>query len=112
MKLKLTSSLFWAILLSGCNSGRFPEPEQVRTIEVYDHYCTADSESKRADFSLKCIKNANPMSDEEPEDWIWECHRMSVSTFCPKITLVKMQRYDGNFWRDISQSPKKTTNDL
>ena len=37
---------------------------------------------EQAVFVLECIKNANPKSDEEPEDWIGDCKTMSNDLFC------------------------------
>lgn len=44
--------------------------------------CASDTMDARSKFILECIKNANPKSDEEPEDWIYMCKRMAVDTFC------------------------------
>ena len=60
--------------------------------------CKTTEQSK---FVLECIKNGNPKSDEEPEDWIYMCKTMSLSMFC------KTEKYglfnDNRFWsQDIS----------
>ena len=47
-------------------------------------YYTKCNTVEQAKFVLTCIKNANPKSDEEPEDWIYECKNMSLDMFCTK----------------------------
>lgn len=56
---------------------------------------------KQAEFILKCIENANPKSDEEPEDWITICQAMSEDLFC---TISKRATYWENnmFSADIN----------
>jgi hypothetical protein len=39
-------------------------------------------QDKVASFTLECIKNGNPMSDEEPEDLIKECKRTAFAIYC------------------------------
>jgi hypothetical protein len=34
-----------------------------------------------AKFILDCIENANPKSDEEPEDWLHICERMATNLY-------------------------------
>ena len=35
-----------------------------------------------------CIKNANPKSDEEPEDWILQCRLTATQIYCPMVKAV------------------------
>jgi hypothetical protein len=43
----------------------------------------------RAEFVLSCAENANPKSDEEPEDMLRECDRIARDTFCDHVWAVK-----------------------
>lgn len=52
-------------------------------------YCPADSK-ERATFILECVKNANPMSDEEPEDYIYQCNVTSKELFCETKTELSL----------------------
>ena len=45
--------------------------------------CDTSTAPIRATFTLTCISNANPKSDEEPEDWIRLCKKMADETYCP-----------------------------
>ena len=45
--------------------------------------CDTSTIESRASFTLQCINNANPKSDEEPEDWIRVCKDMAEETYCP-----------------------------
>jgi hypothetical protein len=66
-----------AILLIGCR-----QEFEVGDVRMsMDTDITCDNE-KRASFVLECIKNGNPMSDEEPEDLVAECQNVSYSMFC------------------------------
>jgi len=71
-----------------------------------DTVCENSSNSKRADFILSCIKNANPRSDEEPEDWIRQCQYIAEETYCElKTVKVTMYKPSGGFWRSIKTEP-------
>ncbi len=68
--------------------------------------CQKSSESKRANFILSCIKNANPISDEEPEDWIKHCQYIAEETYCElKTVQVTMYKPSGSYWRNIKTEP-------
>lgn len=91
--------------LVGCG-----DPNKTRVIEKNESYCTMGSSEKRADFILKCIANANPKSDEEPEDWITKCQDMAENTLCEKRTMQITQRCgsSGNcWWIEVSRKPKQ-----
>ena len=96
--------LLTAFVLTACES-------KPRTI-VYqenDYYCSMDSADSRAKFILQCIENANPKSDEEPEDWIRLCQKMAESTLCPEITVTvtKHKRGGSSFWDEVSRVRKQ-----
>lgn len=98
----------FCMAIAGCGKG------DVRKFEVSEIYCTQESSEKRAEFILSCIKNANPVSDEEPEDWIMKCQAMAERTICPRITVVKTQTCVSNggcMWETNSIEPKKTSKD-
>lgn len=40
------------------------------------------SSKEQQEWVANCIKDANPKSDEEPEDWIRQCFYTSVKLFC------------------------------
>ena len=94
-----------ALLCAGCSKG------EIRVREINAHHCTMESSEKRADFILQCIDNANPKSDEEPEDWIGKCQNMAEQTLCPEITMVKTERCASNMgcvWVETKREPKDT----
>ncbi len=83
------------VSLSGCS-------DQERVIDKIEIVCTEDSKKDRADFTLECIKNANPKSDEEPEDWIYMCERMAKDNFCDEETVtVRQFKPSGGYWRNV-----------
>lgn len=102
--------VFLAIALSvGCDKG------EIRTLERNDNFCTTESKEERAHFILQCIENANPKSDEEPEDWIVKCEDISTRTFCKEITVMITQECSSNLgciWREIRRRPKPTGQQL
>lgn len=65
--------------------------DETNTYTRFENACTMDSSKQRADFILQCIENANPKSDEEPEDWIKKCQYMAEETLCPTVTVIYMQ---------------------
>ena len=95
--------MFIVVLCTGCSKG------DVREYERVEHNCSVESIEKRVDFTLACIANANPKSDEEPEDWIRLCQYMAEATLCPSVTMVITQRCETNvgcIWRTIKKQPK------
>ena len=87
---------------------------EVRTRVVVNSECDESTTEKRAAFTLQCIANANPKSDEEPEDWVWLCHRMAEQTYCPEIKYQVFERcirasssWPRNCWDWIEQSRRK-----
>lgn len=55
---------------------------------------------QQSEFILDCIKNANPKSDEEPEDWIYMCKNMSLDLFCNSNEIPVYVSY-GIFAKEI-----------
>ena len=43
---------------------------------------------KLAAWVSTCLKDANPKSDEEPEDWIRQCERTGSRILCPQVRTV------------------------
>lgn len=70
------------IMLTGCSDKDFES-----TMEQID--CGPEVTEKIATFNLSCIVGANPMSDEEPEDWIRQCNRVARQTYC-KLNTYKI----------------------
>jgi len=99
-------SILIALLCAGCS-----DREETRTAERMRIQCEPETIKARANFILQCIKNANPKSDEEPEDWITKCQDMSQGTYCPKKPYIVTQRCGSNMgciWYEISAVPKDT----
>lgn len=72
---KLLLLLALITFLAGCE----------RIVVTSEYQCNKDTLEQRASFTLDCIKNANPMSDEDPEDWIAVCEETSIRTYCEKV---------------------------
>ena len=72
--------------LTACGEDEYSTEMKEKTV------CDESSKSKRANFILSCIKNANPKSDEEPEDWIKDCQYIAEETYC-ELKTVKVTRY-------------------
>ena len=68
--------IFLIVQCSGC--------KEDYVIQTEYFVCSDDTVEDRAQFVLECIENANPKSDEEPEDWIGICQRMADSNYCKK----------------------------
>lgn len=94
---------FSLVFVVGCDSG----PE-TRVSESNETYCTKNTATERSEFILQCIKNANPNSDEEPEDWIRQCQWMAEETICEKRTMVitEFRRGSGYVWQETSRTLK------
>ena len=113
---KLLIVLLSVLLCVACSDNS--EKGKVREIEARQNYCTADTSKDRAEFILQCLKNANPKSDEEPEDWIYQCKEMAEDTLCPmteviiKEECVSTRDFSSkcSWWsaRTISVTPKDT----
>lgn len=86
-------------MLIGCSSS---DVVFTRTIQSCDNSTT----EKRAQFTLECIENANPKSDEEPEDWIMICKTMAEATYCKNTPGFQHFMNPGgfmssNYWTSI-----------
>lgn len=53
--------------------------------------------ARRAAFVLTCAKNANPKSDEEPEDMLSMCSKIADRNYCEVVWAV----------RDTSPGPER-----
>jgi len=84
MKTKTLIVALIAMLCMACTEDRTGE---IYTEEKLVRNCTEGTQKDRADFILQCLANANPKSDEEPEDWIGECQVMAEQTLCPKVRM-------------------------
>ena len=76
---RIIASIFIVATLSGCESEMGIE----RDFITVDRVCADTVSEVIGEFTLHCIDNANPKSDEEPEDWIDMCHEMAVDIYCP-----------------------------
>lgn len=85
--------IFIVVFLSGCK-------EQTRDYHTTRVVCDKSTVDNRANFTLKCIENANPRSDEEPEDWIYKCENMAKELYCEDVPVIIHQRSPAwkNYW--------------
>lgn len=89
-QLLFVSSVFLAISVIGCDKKSPPEP-------VYQERLTTVITAEARQWILDCIKNGNPMSDEEGEDLVRQCEVSGKSLFkndkkektCWRITKTK-----------------------
>lgn len=87
--------IFSLLVIVGCNS-----EDQYYDIHTTRVICTDDTIEKRSDFTLQCIENANPKSDEEPEDWLYKCENMAEKLYCKnKPVIVHYIQQAGNSYR-------------
>ena len=91
---KLT--IVFVLALFGCEG----EPQEFPKTE-YD--CSETSKEVLAEFTLTCLKNANPLSDEEPEDWMDKCPRMATRTYCKAETYMVLRRGGQPYGPEISR---------
>ena len=80
----LKYSLLALVLLSGCSEP--PDYTETRSRLISEQACPVEVADSRADYMLQCIKNANPKSDEEPEDWLYVCKNMANDLYCKDAT--------------------------
>lgn len=91
-----TLILFIAIaIVSGCEE---EERLPYTRLEVHKH-CPESSRQERDRFVLKCIENANPRSDEEPEDWIELCGEMGKDIHCEDRLYRQWYRPIGDYYQ-------------
>ncbi len=97
MKTRFSKLLIIAVcqiaLLTGCGTRDRP-PKQA---DYWENHCDGTKIEARSNFILQCAKNANPMSDEEPEDLVKQCERTSLNLYCPKrevtVTFAEGSKY-------------------
>lgn len=83
--------LILVLFLTGCTD--YPEfKERTKTKD----FCVKLTEGKRASFILQCLKNTNPKSDEDPEDWMRICGEMAVETYCEQKKVIVTYKRDCN----------------
>ena len=70
------------LIASGCKAS-----EEDSFYLKWEPDCDLSTADVRAQFTLTCISNANPRSDEEPEDWIEICQEMAAKAYCPMATF-------------------------
>lgn len=63
------------VALSSCSS---------REAVLHIRHCETPTDEHRAWVS-QCIKDTNPMSDEDPEDMIEQCAATATHLFCPLV---------------------------
>jgi len=93
-KLLLISTL---ALLVGCGE------DESRTVTESRMFCDTQPVKQQVSvFTLQCIANANPKSDEEPEDWIRLCKQMAVDLFCEEESVqVHYMQNGSSYFREV-----------
>ena len=82
MKIMILVFTILILPLTGCGGVKKPFEYTTRASEPV---CDDESIPLRAEFTLQCIANANPKSDEEPEDWIHQCEDMATELYCKDV---------------------------
>lgn len=99
--MKISTIILLSLSLIACST-------EYRTVQEIRIICNDSTVEKRASFTLQCINNANPKSDEEPEDWIKQCQTMAEGIYCDKTpVVVEEMKPAGSYWRDIKVTPAK-----
>ena len=101
---KIALILLSAVLISGCSKG------ERREREIGGLDCNASTAKVRADYMLQCIRNANPVSDEEPEDWLHICEDMAEKLYCKNNTFIITEECVVNgpcVWVEINRRVKE-----
>ena len=89
--------LVLSLALAGCSEDRF------RT--TTDVICLPEVTEKVASFSQQCTGGGNPMSDEEPEDWIGKCLDMAQEIYCESVIVrVDQKRFGLDRWQEVGRS--------
>ena len=99
--MKKSLTLIALLAISGCT-----DPEETRVIYRFEPHCTKETAKQRSEFILQCVKDANPKSDEEPEDWLRICQEMAEETICEvrKFKVTRICGYSsGCYWTDIER---------
>lgn len=78
-----------------------------KTADV-ERRCMPDDDlmQQRADFVLQCANNANPRSDEEPEDMLRECDRIAGTTFCEWTWAAR--EWNRSHWTPCAHADRPT----
>jgi len=87
------------LLLAGCS-----EDWDKRSVSLLERVCEDSTTEQRARFTLDCISNANPNSDEEPEDWIALCQELAEKAYCRKQTVILEQRWFDGAWQTVRKT--------
>jgi hypothetical protein len=96
--LGILAMVFVVTTFIGCSDKNDPVQGDKRDVYSMENVCLSDTSKDRHDFILDCIKNGNPYSDEEPEDWITECEEMAENLYCLDMTVRRSQEYNGSQW--------------
>jgi len=99
----MRKNILWCLLalfMVGCT-----DQEETKIRVKTDNYCQLDTAKERADFILQCVKDANPHSDEEPEDWIRMCQYMAEDTLCRNVDFEITYGREGSVWTELRRRP-------
>lgn len=88
LQMRILFILLIGLMLTAC--GESPTGSH-RTIISMENVCTIETNDVRSKFILGCIKGANPLSDEEPEDWLHICGELAERTYCPARSMELTQ---------------------
>ena len=62
-----------------CRNFHYQEGNQCHKKYIYKNVC---EQEKLANFIINCAKAANPLSDEEGEDLVYECAKQGNNIYC------------------------------
>lgn len=84
-------------VISGCTQ----YPVYRETSELSSEDASPEQVESISKFTSDCVKNANPKSDEEPEDWLYICKNMAIEIHLRKKQAILYQRKEcgGCYWK-------------
>lgn len=90
------------LFLLGCGQNNMGRIE-------YRHHCTTSVEKAcMGNHALQCIEAGNPLSDEEPEDWLPKCRDIAAETCCPYVkgAYIWTSSSGSGFWVPWEEVPE------
>ena len=85
-------------IVVGCGDKNDPIRGDIKTSWMVGPDCDSVTIPVRHEFILECIKNGNPLADEEPEDWLTECEEIAIRLYCPEAIVEYTKKWDGEKW--------------
>lgn len=78
------------IFVGGCKRPESPPKKKQTVVDRSTQCVTVEDKKRLSSFILECIKNGNPMSDEEPEDLVEQCEYTGKDVVCPTRCVKKI----------------------